>query len=66
MERNFLSLSAEIAAERVMELTVQKDDLLLRLDDYKVPKKNLERRVSEDEVIVKEMSASVKQLIKKV
>lgn len=65
-ERYFLSLWAEVAAERMMELTAEINGLLLRLTDYTVSKENLEQKESEREVTVKALMASVKQLAKKV
>lgn len=49
-----------------MELTAESNYLLLRLDDYKVLKENLERAVPEQDVIVKTKTAVVTQLEKKV
>lgn len=49
-----------------MKLTAERDELLLPLRNYKVSKENLERKLSEQEVIVEVMVASVKQPEKKV
>lgn len=63
---NAPSLSTEEAADRVVELTAEKDELVVRVNDYKVARENLERKLSEQDVILKAMTASVKNLEKTV
>lgn len=43
--RNCVSLSVEISADRVTELTAEEDDLLIRLNEYKVLSENIERNL---------------------
>lgn len=57
IKTHFLSL--KVSAEIVMELTAEKDNRLLRLSDYKLSTKILERKVSKQEVILNLMVASV-------
>lgn len=49
-----------------MELATERHNLLLRFIDYKVSTEDLERKVWEQDVIVKPMTASVRKLKKKV
>lgn len=58
--RNFLSIIAEIAEERVMEPRGEKNDILLRLNSYEVSQKCIDGKISEQEVFIKAISASVK------
>lgn len=51
--------------ERVSNVTAERDDLLVRLNDNEVPKENFKRKILEKDVILKDMTASVKQLKKK-
>lgn len=60
-ERNSLSLSVEVAAEIIRELTAVRDNLLLLWNHYKVSKENMGHQVSGEVVIVNVMTASVKQ-----
>lgn len=60
-ERNSLFSLYEVA-ERVSEIIAEKNDLLLRSDDYKLFKENLELQVSGQLVILKEKTAYVKRL----
>lgn len=62
-ERNSQYLSA-VAAERVINFTGKSDDVLLLANDYRVSKKILERKLLEQELIVKVMTALVRQLEK--
>lgn len=48
-----------------MDVTAEKDDLLLRLSSYLVSLENLERRRSEQDISLKATTAKVKQLKKK-
>lgn len=54
-------LGAEVDAESVMQITTEMDDLLQQLNDYKVSKENLERKVLEQEFIAKAMTEYLKQ-----
>lgn len=45
-----------------MEITAEADLLLLWLNDYKVLKENMKRKVSEEKEIVKAMTTFMKQL----
>lgn len=45
-----------------MKLVAERDDPLLQLNDFKVWIGNLEKKVSEEEIIVKAMIESVKYL----
>lgn len=58
-------VSAEEGARRVLEVTAERDDLLLRSNDYKVSKVNSKQKLSEQNDILKAMTASLKQLEKK-
>lgn len=60
-ERTYPSFTVEVAVVRVMEITVYRDDLLLQLNDDKVLRENLERKVSKQESMKKAMTVSVKQ-----
>lgn len=60
--RHSFSISVENGVETILEVAAKIDDLLLRLPNYIVPKKIMERRPSEQNVIVKSITASVKQL----
>lgn len=53
-ERNLLSLRAEVAAERFLNLIAERDDLLLRLNDYKVSKEDIERKVTKKSLFQKQ------------
>lgn len=46
-KKNSLYASAEVAPERVMGLTAERDDLLLRFNYYNVSKDSLKRKVSQ-------------------
>lgn len=48
--------------KRVIEVTADRDDLVLRLKDYRVSKENFERKLLKQDIILKEMAASVKHL----
>lgn len=52
--------------DRVVGLMAERDELIVRLDKYNVSKKNLERKVFEEEVIIRSMTGSMKQLERKV
>lgn len=43
IERHSIYLNTEVDAKRVMQRTAERIDFLLRLDDYKVSQKILER-----------------------
>lgn len=64
-KRKLPSRSADDGVESVVEVTVQRDDLLLQLKNYKVSTKHLVRKLSEEDVILKVMTSSMKQLIMK-
>lgn len=57
-----LSIIAEEDAERVLDVTAKKDDLLPRLNDYMVARKTLKHQLLERDDILKDMKASVKQV----
>lgn len=50
----------------VRKFTAEIDGIDIRLNEYSLPKEILERNVSEQEVIIKAMAGSVKQLERKV
>lgn len=58
--------SIQGATDNFKALTAERDELFVRLKKYKVFKKNLEEKVSEQDVIVKAMTRSVKHLKRKV
>lgn len=62
-ERSSLSVSEEESEERISEVTVERDHVLLRLNDLKVPKELLKREQSKN-VILKAIKMSVKHLEK--
>lgn len=66
INQSSLSVTVEVVAEKFMEITADRDDLQLRLNDQKELKENLERKVSTQKVIVKKETTSVKQLEKTV
>lgn len=53
-------VSAEEIAERVLVVTCERDDLLLRLNDYKMSKKNFEQELVEPHIILKAITAPAK------
>lgn len=55
----------EKGSDRVFEATAGRGDLLLRLNDCKVTKENVERELSEQNVIVKSITVSLKHQQKK-
>lgn len=59
-ERNSLSISVEEGAKTVSKSAVERDDLLLRSNYYKVFKENGERKLLERYVILKTMKGSVR------
>lgn len=56
-ERSSLSVSAEDGAKRVLEVTTEKDTVLLRLGNYKGSEKNLEQKPSNQDFILKAMKS---------
>lgn len=52
----------EDAAERIINHTAERYGLLLRLNDYKLSKEGMERKVSEQECILTAKSESMKQV----
>lgn len=56
-ERNFVSIIVMDGVERVLEVTAEKDDFLLRLKDYKVFKNNVGRDLSEQDILLEAMTA---------
>lgn len=62
IKRTAPSPTTELALERFREPTAQRDDLLLLLNNYKVSRKVLKRDISEQVVIGKIMTESVKLL----
>lgn len=56
-ERSSISVIMKEVVERVMEVTVERDDLLLRLNQYKESKDYLERILSEQSIILKAVQA---------
>lgn len=62
VKRNSFSLSSKIDMEKVMQLTAETDDLLIRLNNYDMSKKHLEQKVFEQKLILKALTASVMQL----
>lgn len=48
-----------------MEVIVARNDLWRQLNDYNVPKENLERKILEQDDILRAVAASVKQLEKR-
>lgn len=61
-ERNSFLVSAEECRDRFLEVAGERDDFLQMLKDCKVLKKNLEQKLSERDVILKAITALVKQL----
>lgn len=59
--RNSFLVSAVAGTEPVLEATVRKNYFLLRLNDYEVSKENLERKLLDQSVNLKAVTASVKQ-----
>lgn len=57
---------AESRAKEALAVTAERGDLLLRLNDYMVYVKSLVRILSKHDVILKEMTASLKPLERKV
>lgn len=51
----------EEGEERLLVVTANKGNLFLGLNDYKVSMENLDRELSEQEVILKAIMPSVKQ-----
>lgn len=47
MERNSISVSSEEDMELVLVVIAEKENLLLRLNDFKKSKKNLKRKTPE-------------------
>lgn len=64
--RKSLSLSARIAAKKLMNNTARCNDFQARWSPYKMSREKLERKVSEKDIIVGAMTASMKPLEKKV
>lgn len=64
--RNSVSVSAEVAFKRLLKTGHEREDLLLRFNDYKARKEYLERNFSEQEVTVEVVKASRNQLRTKV
>lgn len=62
---NSLSVSAEEDTERVVQVTNENEDPLLRLNGYKVPEESLGRKLSKQGNILKAMTASENHLEKK-
>lgn len=52
-------------AERVLKVVAERIDLLLPLSEYKVSKNNIEQKLSDQHVVLKAKTASVKLLEKK-
>lgn len=66
VESNSLSLSVEEVAVELLEIKAERHNLLLRLNTYRASSKKMERRLSEQDDILKTMTASMKHLEKKV
>lgn len=64
LKRNSLSFSVRVAAKRLTDITNERDDLLLWLNNYRVSKNDLERKVLKQDVAVEVLKASMKQLEK--
>lgn len=58
-------VSVQRGAERFLEITADRDELLLRLNEYKVFKESWERKLWNVDVIWKVLIASVRKLKKK-
>lgn len=67
-ERNALSVYVEAAVDKrlEMELGVERDELVLRLNSFKMSRDNLKRKLSEREFNLKVVTALVKYLEMKV
>lgn len=57
IKKNWFSISAELDEQKSMEFKADRNELLLRLNDYEATKKSLDRKVSERQVIVKALRA---------
>lgn len=54
-----------MGVERVLEITAERDDILLRLNDHSVSNEALERKMSKQDAIFTAKTAPIKQLEKK-
>lgn len=61
-ESNWHLVNAEEIAKSVLEVTADRDDLWLRLNDYRVCKEILDRKKTEQDDILKAMMASVRRM----
>lgn len=64
--RSWLFLVVKVNAQIVFKITSDRDDFLLRLNNYKPLKEIMELKLLQQKVIVKVMTASVMQLRKNV
>lgn len=64
-ERNYLLVSGEAYVVWALEVTAERYYHFLRMNNYKVSKESLKRKLSEQVVILKTMTASMKQPEKK-
>lgn len=46
-------ISLSVSAERALDVTAERDNLLLRLNDFKTSKENLESKLLEQDVILR-------------
>lgn len=60
--RNWVLINMPCAARRVMRLIAERDVIVLPLENYKLKKKDINRRLFKEVYILKSMTSSLNQL----